>query len=278
MPKLSNPQALLELHSKPIEVDRAQESWTKRVSIKKVLRQQTQTKAQPEWQDWELLPLNYTTSCTFVQAEAAARESAYVWVKAKIEAEVMSAIKNAIVSKKQQGFTMVSASPIAKTSESASVQSWKDKAMQPSGAQAIYQDVTSLITKLGKSMGADYGFMLERKMTLLIPGELLPQMMAQTAPNFPCAQALLIQNFPQLKILSYVGMTTDAGPFAMLVCDDGAFGQNEIGIGLLEMQGPIKLYFRDLEEDPIKPIYKPIAPAHRVVITHPEQIAVLTGI
>lgn len=277
MAESSDLKAFTKLHTKAIEVDQANVgAWTKRVSIQKVLRQESPTIGQQGWQNWEQLPLSYTPSCDLAQAETTARESAYAWVQAKICHNVIAKIKNAISSKEQEGFTMVSATPIATKSEQASIQSWADKAMQTSGANSIYQDISSLVNELSKSMGADFGFMLKYRMTLIIPGELLPYMMAQTASNLPAAKELLEKTYPKLQILPYVGMTTDAGPFAVLVCDDVVFGQKEIGF--LEMQGSIQLHFREPEEDQANPIYKLSAPYHRLVITHPEQIAVLTGI
>lgn len=112
----------------------------------------------------------------------------------------------------------------------------------------------------------------QEDMTLMVPKKYNSAFLIPTG-TMGNALDRLTQRYPGLKINYCDDMVNVQEPFALLVFDKGAPDVNEIGH--LEQQVSTTL----LEEDPANDTTnKPNIPPYSLVIFHPEQIAVLTGI
>lgn len=147
---------------------------------------------------------------------------------------------------------------------------WGYKATLPMGPVYIYGDVCHLMLAQSEKMGASLSDIV-RHMTLVLPTQVIPFFTAKKS-GFISAYEMLKVAFPELKIITLPEL--DQEQCALLICDDPAYGKP--GYLVLQDGSPIKAFDRDELLTTVK--YELFIPAHKVVITNPEQIAVLEGI
>ena len=149
---------------------------------------------------------------------------------------------------------------------------WIYKSTSPVGSALIYDDVRQLMLSQSKKMGVCLNDVV-RYMTLVIPAQVIPFFTANKG-IFSSAYDMLKFAFPELKIITIPELAKDKKQFALLLCDDPAYGKP--GYLVLRDGQPIKAF---KPEDCITTIkYNLAIPQHKLVITNPEQIAVLEGI
>lgn len=147
---------------------------------------------------------------------------------------------------------------------------WIYKLASPIGPVYIYNDVCHLMLAQSEKMGVCLSDIV-RYMTLVLPAQVIPFFTAKNG-NFNSAYEMLKVAFPELKIITLPEL--DQEQCALLICDDPAYGKP--GYLVLQDGNPIKAFAPDEGITTIK--YELFIPAHKVVITNPEQIAVLEGI
>lgn len=149
---------------------------------------------------------------------------------------------------------------------------WSYKAALQSGPAYIYGDVYGLMLAQSKKMGVGLSAIV-RYMTLVIPAEVVPYFTANNG-GLSSAYDMLKVAFPELKIITLPDLIKDKEQFALLLCDDPAYGKP--GYLVLRDGQPIKAFDPDESITDVK--YELAIPEHKLVITNPEQIAVLEGI
>ena len=149
---------------------------------------------------------------------------------------------------------------------------WGYKSTLQMGPAYIYGDVHRLMLAQSEKMGASLGDVV-RYMTLVIPAQLIPFFTAKKG-IFISAYEMLKVAFPELKIITLPDLIKDKEQFALLLCDDPAYGKP--GYLVLHDGQPIRAFDPDDRITAIK--YDLAVPEHKLVITNPEQIAVLEGI
>ena len=149
---------------------------------------------------------------------------------------------------------------------------WGYKATLPMGPVYIYGDVCHLMLAQSEKMGASLSDIV-RYMTLVLPTQVIPFFTAKKS-GFISAYEMLKVAFPELKIITLPELAHNQEQCALLICDDPAYGKP--GYLVLQDGSPIKAFDRDELLTTVK--YELFIPAHKVVITNPEQIAVLEGI
>lgn len=147
---------------------------------------------------------------------------------------------------------------------------WIYKLASPIGPVYIYNDVCHLMLAQSEKMGVCLSDIV-RYMTLVLPTQVIPFFTAKKS-GFISAYEMLKVAFPELKIITLPEL--DQEQCALLICDDPAYGKP--GYLVLQDGNPIKAFAPDEGITTIK--YELFIPAHKVVITNPEQIAVLEGI
>lgn len=149
---------------------------------------------------------------------------------------------------------------------------WRLKAMLQDGATFIYNDVYRLMLAQSEKMGVNLSNIVNH-MTLVIPTQVIPYFTAKSG-GLSSAYDMLKVAFPELKIITLPDLIKDKEQFALLLCDDPAYGKP--GYLVLHDGQSIKAF---KPEDCITTIkYNLAIPQHKLVITNPEQIAVLEGI
>lgn len=149
---------------------------------------------------------------------------------------------------------------------------WGYKATLPMGPVYIYGDVCHLMLAQSEKMGASLSDIV-RHMTLALPEQVIPFFTAKNG-NFNSAYEMLKFAFPELKVITLPELTHNQERCVLLICDDPVYGKP--GYLVLQDGNPIKAFNRDELLTAVK--YELFIPAHKVVITNPEQIAVLEGI
>lgn len=149
---------------------------------------------------------------------------------------------------------------------------WAYKVTLPMGQLSMYGDVYRLILTQSEKMGASLSD-VARHMTLFVPPLALSSLLAKQIPLSSAYDMLKIA-FPELKIIVLPELDQAKEQFAFLVCDDAAYGKP--GYLVLKDGNPIKAFDPDDRITAIK--YELAVPEHKLVITNPEQIAVLEGI
>lgn len=149
---------------------------------------------------------------------------------------------------------------------------WDYKITLPLGTVSIYSDVFRLMLAQSEKMGACLSDVV-RHMTLAVPAQAISSLMAKQS-IFSSAYDMLKVAFPELKIITLPELTQDKEQFALLLCDDPAYGKP--GYLVLRDGQPIKAFDPDERITAVK--YELSIPDHKLVITNPEQIAVLEGI
>ncbi len=149
---------------------------------------------------------------------------------------------------------------------------WSYKATLQSGPAYIYGDVYQLMLAQSEKMGASLSDVV-RYMTLVLPALVIPFFTAKNG-GFSSAYDMLKVAFPELKIITLPELDQDNKQFALLLCDDPAYGKP--GYLVLRDGQPIRAFDPDDLITAIK--YDLAVPEHKLVITTPEQIAVLEGI
>ena len=149
---------------------------------------------------------------------------------------------------------------------------WGYKATLPMGPVYIYGDVCHLMLAQSEKMGASLSDIV-RYMTLVLPTQVIPFFTAKKS-GFISAYEMLKVAFPELKIITLPELAHNQEQCALLSCVDPAYGKP--GYLVLQDGSPIKAFDRDELLTPVK--YELFIPAHKVVITNPEQIAVLEAI
>lgn len=149
---------------------------------------------------------------------------------------------------------------------------WSYKATLQMGPAYIYGDVYQLMLAQSEKMGASLSDVV-RYMTLVLPALVIPFFTAKNG-GFSSAYDMLKVAFPELKIITLPELDQDNKQFALLLCDDPAYGKP--GYLVLRDGQPIKAFDPDDRITAIK--YDLAVPEHKLVITNPEQIAVLEGI
>lgn len=149
---------------------------------------------------------------------------------------------------------------------------WIYKLASPIGPVYIYNDVCHLMLAQSEKMGVCLSDIV-RHMTLVLPAQVIPFFTAKNG-NFNSAYDMLKFAFPELKVITLPELTHNQERCALLICDDPVYGKP--GYLVLQDGNPIKAFAPDEGITTIK--YELFIPAHKVVITNPEQIAVLEGI
>ena len=149
---------------------------------------------------------------------------------------------------------------------------WGYKSTQQMGPVCIYGDVCHLMLAQSEKMGASLSDIV-RYMTLVLPAQVIPFFTAKKG-IFISAYEMLKVAFPELKIITLPDLIKDKEQFALLLCDDPAYGKP--GYLVLHDGQPIRAFDPDDRITAIK--YDLAVPEHKLVITNPEQIAVLEGI
>ena len=149
---------------------------------------------------------------------------------------------------------------------------WIYKLASPIGPVYIYNDVCHLMLAQSEKMGVCLSDIV-RYMTLVLPAQVIPFFTAKNG-NFNSAYEMLKFAFPELKIITLPELAHDQERCALLICDDPVYGKP--GYLVLQDGHPIKAINRDELITTVK--YELLLPAHKMVITNPEQIAVLEGI
>ena len=147
---------------------------------------------------------------------------------------------------------------------------WGYKTTLQMGPVCIYGDVCHLMLAQSEKMGASLSDIV-RYMTLVIPAQVIPFFTAKKSV-FISAYDMLKVAFPELKIITLPEL--DQKQCALLLCDDPAYGKP--GYLVLHDGQPIRAFEPDDLITAIK--YDLAVPEHKLVITNPEQIAVLEGI
>ena len=148
---------------------------------------------------------------------------------------------------------------------------WSYKATLQSGPAHIYGDVYHLMLTQSEKMSVCLND-VARHMTLVLPALVIPFFTAKNG-NFSSAYDMLMFAFPELKVVTLPELAHNQEQCALLICDDPAYGKP----GYLVLQDEhCKAFASDDLITIIK--YELSIPAHKLVITNPEQIAVLEGI
>lgn len=148
--------------------------------------------------------------------------------------------------------------------------SWPDKVKHlQQGSQAIFTDLTQLHEKLRTQMD-ESNIYQGNKLTLIVPTSHVPFLMAKTG-SYDSALAMIKAALPNLELLTVPALEFQQKAYAMLICTSQAYGP----AGYLSLDGEI--HFRAVPHIENNR-YKLHIPAHKLIITNPEQIAVLTGI
>ena len=148
---------------------------------------------------------------------------------------------------------------------------WSYKATLQSGPAYIYGDVYQLMLAQSEKMGASLSDVV-RYMTLVLPALVIPSFTAKNG-GFSSAYDMLKVAFPELKIITLPELDQDKEQFALLLCDDPTYGKP--GYLVLRDDHPITVL---KPKDSNTTEYHLAIPEHKLVITNPEQIAVLEGI
>lgn len=141
--------------------------------------------------------------------------------------------------------------------------SWSVKA-----ADMIWADLKSLIDKVCEQMHEHVG-VVSQDMTLALPATHLPYLLKEGGLHCSVLERLKLI-FPKLRFVAIPELTTEQGNHALLVCNHQAFGP--AGYFAIGAKAPIVF------EDDVATKTKLFVPVYGLVITNPEQIAVLTGI
>lgn len=149
---------------------------------------------------------------------------------------------------------------------------WRLKAMLQDGTKFIYNDVYLLMLAQSKKMGVNLSNIVNH-MTLVIPTQVIPYFTAKSG-SLRSAYDMLKVAFPELKIITLPDLIKDKEQCALLLCDDPAYGKP--GYLVLRDGQSIKAFDPDERITAVK--YNLAIPQHKLVITNPEQIAVLEGI
>lgn len=150
------------------------------------------------------------------------------------------------------------------------VSAWADKAqVLPNGSTAIFNDLTILNAQLRSQMQESTSYH-GNKLTLIVPDSHVPFLMAQTG-SCDSALAMLKAALPNLELLTVPALKRQEEAYVLLICTSQAYGP----ACYLSLDGEI--HFRAIPHIEHS-LYKLHIPAHKLVITNPEQIAVLTGI
>ena len=238
------------------------EAWTKLFSVKASHIPQGGSCAKK-------ILLNSNFQSDQAQIEAEAHQISNAWVKQTLLTELSSIIQDEIVGRNKLGFTMVPAEELSDLSHEPS-QRWASKITLEAGALAICNDIINAIGALNMALNNSLCVENKRPMTLIVPNSLERSM--TTPSTLITAKDLLAQVYPNLKLLYRNHNTANENDsFAMLIFDGG-----KQDIGYLELQDQIQV--RANQGQNTFKIYKLVIPSYQLVITHPEQIAVLTGI
>lgn len=148
---------------------------------------------------------------------------------------------------------------------------WIDKATQDNGPYLIYMDICLTLSTMSDNMQASI-YDVAQHTTLFVPLTAIPYL---TASNSSSSSALdmLHSAFSELKVVVDQDITHIDDTFALFVCDDPAYGKP----GYLALKEAAKLSSPD-DGYNAAIRYDLTIPAHKLVITNPEQIAILTGI
>lgn len=148
------------------------------------------------------------------------------------------------------------------------VSSWSDKTHHlQQGSEELFTDLNELHEQLRAQMKESCCYH-GNKLTLIVPTSHVPFLMAKTG-SCDSALAMLKAALPNLELLTVPALKCQQKTCALLICTSEAYGP----AGYLSLDGDIS--FRP---DAQGKKYKVTIPKHQLVINHPEQIAVLTGI
>lgn len=202
------------------------------------------------------LQIEYYDSQTFPLKEA--HDLARQLVYGKLYQEQCTAIGQQI---DQGQFNQLEAHKVNGNTEQTS--SWSVKE-----ADMIWADLKSLIDKVCEQMHEHIG-VASQDMTLALPATHLPYLFKQVGLHCSVLEQLNLL-FPNLRIIAIPELTTEQGNHALLVCKHQAFGP----AGYFAIGAQANIVF----EDDVATKTKLFIPVYGLVITNPEQIAVLTGI
>lgn len=128
----------------------------------------------------------------------------------------------------------------------------------------IYQLMQKLSVNNHESLNC-----ISSRLTLVVPADIVPFLTGKA--NGVSVLDMLETACPGLKLLVLPKLTTQQGQCAVLIYNSEAFGP----AGYVAIRESIR--FKP-NEDTVEGSFDLIVPAHHLVITNPEQIAVLTGI
>lgn len=142
------------------------------------------------------------------------------------------------------------------------------------GSQGVFNDLCSLAHELSKNMKVPLGYLTStRNLFLMVPDSHMPYLLAKTGSS--CSALDMLQAaFPYLKLMCVPELKAEDKGYALLACYDDVYGYPGFFAHKEVSALPSEAETKDLSQVP----YKLKLPPHKLIITNPEQIAVLTGI